>query len=436
MKKRGRIPLRRLVESAWLGLNGPACYAESALTEASQVFLLLESMGQEVTAEELERRLGTLYAAPDPSGDAKLQVLTIHKAKGLEFDTVILPGLGRGTRTRERELLRWLEHPDFELLLAPIPPALSEQQEPTYQAIGRILQEKDELETLRLLYVAATRARRSLHLLAHAKRDAAGMLTPARGSLLATLWPTCAEEFSLSAIDAPEEVSDVPGAMPLRRLPVDWRGPELPASLSLSSVQTIRASDTGHYYQKGIETRRTEEGRAIGTLVHYWLERIAREGMPAVKAFPHGRSSLLDAQLGGLGVPQSRREVCRTILLNCIMNAVGSERGKWLLAPHRQAASELEVNGLVEGELVRASIDRTFVDEGGLRWVVDYKTSSPKQGEDSASFMAREGERYRGQLKLYEALLKQLEPQREIRAALYFPMIDGWLEFAEKPAAS
>jgi ATP-dependent exoDNAse (exonuclease V) beta subunit len=45
--------------------------------------------------------------------------MTIHKAKGLEFDTVILPGLGAVPRGDDQRLLLWLEHRG-ELLLAPI----------------------------------------------------------------------------------------------------------------------------------------------------------------------------------------------------------------------------------------------------------------------------------------------------------------------------
>ena len=46
-----------------------------------------------------------------------LQLMTIHKAKGLEFDTVIVPGLGAIPAWDEQRLLLWLEHRG-ELLLA------------------------------------------------------------------------------------------------------------------------------------------------------------------------------------------------------------------------------------------------------------------------------------------------------------------------------
>jgi ATP-dependent exoDNAse (exonuclease V) beta subunit len=84
---------------------------------------------------------------------------------------------------------------------------------------------------------------------------------------------------------------------------------------------------------------------------------------------------------------------------------------------------------MVDGQLVHATIDRTFVDADGRRWVVDYKTSAPAPGELPERFMAREMERYAGQLRLYAALLGQLMADgRQVRAALYFPVFDGWRE--------
>jgi ATP-dependent exoDNAse (exonuclease V) beta subunit len=62
-----------------------------------------------------------------------------------------------------------------------------------------------------------------------------------------------------------------------------------------------------------------------------------------------------------------------------------------------------------------------------LRWVVDYKTSGPPSdslGVDS--FLLEEKERYRDQLRVYLELTRQLYPGQSARAALYFPLFDGW----------
>ena len=63
--------------------------------------------------------------------DDRLQVMTIHKAKGLEFDWVIVPGLGRSPRSNDKKLFMWMEtvrsasvgggeYASNDLLLAPI----------------------------------------------------------------------------------------------------------------------------------------------------------------------------------------------------------------------------------------------------------------------------------------------------------------------------
>ena len=101
------------------------------MQDAGEFFALLEEFDIETPHEKLEQQLVRLFASADPGAGPELQLMTIHKAKGLEFDTVIIPGLGRGVRSRERALLRWLEHPDYELLLAPLPPLQSSQPEPT-----------------------------------------------------------------------------------------------------------------------------------------------------------------------------------------------------------------------------------------------------------------------------------------------------------------
>jgi len=430
LQRRGQLSVRQLVESTWLSLGGPACVDEAGLLDARQVFRTLEELGAVTDLTQLEQRLKLLFAAPDPLAGPELQLMTIHKAKGLEFDTVILPGLGRGVRAGERTLLRWLEHPDYELLLAPIPAATGDGEDATYRALGAIHKAKDDHETVRLLYVAATRARSRLHLLGHAALNADGEARPTPGSFLATLWPRCGEAASAALITG--DVQNSPRRIvTLKRLPNGWQIPPLPASVT-GGLATIRpASMTAHYREESQPTRRTEEGRVVGTLVHQWLERIAEEGLAHWLNRPFDRyRDRIRQQLCLAGVPRGRLEPCAALVLACLENTLRSERGRWLLAAHEEAASEFALNGVVEGQLVRATIDRTFVDEEGTRWVVDYKTAAPADNEPQSAFLDREAERYGPQLASYAALVQQLAGQGRVRAALYFPLFDGWREMA------
>src|SRR5438132_1676218 len=122
---RGRGTLRDRVEGVWLALGGPACVEDATDLEDAEIFLdeleRLEHAGAIEDPAALAERLENLYALPDvAAGDDDLQIMTIHKAKGLEFDTVIVPGLDRGPGRSDPPLFLWKEIATGGLLLAPI----------------------------------------------------------------------------------------------------------------------------------------------------------------------------------------------------------------------------------------------------------------------------------------------------------------------------
>ena len=431
VSRKGRLPLRRLVEGAWLSLGGPACVDSAGLLDAGQFFTLLERLdegGDLASLETLEERLRALFAAPAPEAGPELQVMTIHKAKGLEFDTVILPGMGRSVGSEERDLLRWLEHPDYELLLAPLPPAAEDAEDPTYRAIGRIMKDRNEFENLRLLYVAATRARDSLHLLGHVRLNSRDEPVPTAGSFFDICWPLVDPIIQAEGLIAPVEVEACRDELLLKRLPLHWSLPKFAEALRSTPEDFGRPSDFGHYQELNTGTRHTEEGRVVGILIHFWLQTIAEEGLEHWSITRlESLYSIIDSQLYRHGLPRSRHEPCRTVILASLENSLRCPLGRWLLTAHVQAACEFELNGLVENRLVRSSIDRTFV-EHGIRWIVDYKTSRPEPEETSEDFLQREVARYAGQLRTYARLMRNFDPDHAVRAGLYFPRIHIWRE--------
>jgi ATP-dependent helicase/nuclease subunit A len=436
---KGRVPLRRLVASAWLGLSGPAGLAADDLADAEQFFAILDELdegGDLVRLEALAERLAGLFAAPDPLAGSTLQLMTIHKAKGLEFDTVILPGLGRAVRSPARSLLLWQEQPgpfrrEEGLLLAPLPASDRDDQEPTYRAIARIHADQDELETVRLFYVAATRARRRLHLLGHVARSRDGELSAAPGSLLRAAWPALAMTAAANLVDAAAVVPVISATVVgLRRLPLDWLPPSPAPTLPVALAGPRRASAHGRLPATGLSlSLRNEEGRLIGTAVHGWLERIAAEGLACWPAQRLAEvQTPLREELLRDGVPLGRVDACVALAVSALAKTLASSRGRWILQAHRDAASELALTGSSAGVPVHAVIDRTFVDEQGIRWVIDYKCSRPGEGEELAAFLAGEVERYRVQLQEYCQLMAQRSPQEPVKAALYLPLLDAWCE--------
>ena len=440
LDNRARLPWRQWVESTWLALGGPAGLESPTALSDCQTYLDLldkvETSGALDPLELLRRKMSKLFAQPDVTADGRLQIMTIHKSKGLEFDTVILPGLSNPPRHIEEPLVSWLEwndpHGDSELLLAPVT-ARGQQRDPVYNFVRSLEKKKEENESARLLYVAATRAKKSLHLVARVEPDQAqdhGQLKPPRkGTFLELLWPVLEQEFSHSA-GASSPLSEAPIFSPpslsVRRLHQDWAAPGLPPDMTVPKIEML-------------DDERTEEPRFdwagetvkhVGTVVHRVLQQIGREGLPRWNADRlRALEPYLLSKLSAAGVPPDALPGAVSRCQTALKETLSSKRGRWILDPkHREARSEYAVSGVWGGRLVRSVVDRTFVDQSGVRWVVDYKTGT-HEGSEQQAFLDQEVERYRPQLNRYARLLKRLDG-RPVKMGLYFPLLKAWREWS------
>ncbi|ADJ28881.1 UvrD-helicase domain-containing protein [Nitrosococcus watsonii] len=449
LEERRRTSPRRQVEGVWLALGGPACVADSIALEEASVYLdLLEG---EAVADEildfraLEESVARLFAPPDREADETLQIMTIHRAKGLEFDTVIVPGLGCPPRHESHQLLLWAERPTAHysagnkgaLLLAPIT-GVGGSQDSIYQHIKRLHEEKGEFENGRLLYVAVTRAKHRLHLLGQVELDDTGKKTkmPSKRSLLASLWPAVKEKFEAAALLQREteireegtDLADSPISGFISRLSTQWQCPAPMAGVRVDIgdlPEVAPALDSIEFDWAG------ETARHIGTVVHRYLQIIAEEGpehwgLTRIMALAPALRQALRQQGVVADEMENAMERAREVLGQTLENP----RGRWILASnHRQARNEYALSGVLNGRIIRAVIDRTFIDEAGVRWIVDYKTGT-HEGGDREEFLNREQERYHAQLERYAALMALKAPETEkIRLGLYYPQLSGWREW-------
>jgi ATP-dependent exoDNAse (exonuclease V) beta subunit len=280
-----------------------------------------------------------------------------------------------------------------------------------------------------LLYVAVTRAKRELHLLGNAEATSRegeiALREPRKGSMLRLLWQAVAPSFEAvaPAAAAPHSGSPMP-PQKIRRLPADWRLPDVPLSLraSLEPLIDIAAPVPFDWV--------THTSRHVGTLVHRELDRMGRgEGMQLAGKLQAARPRLI-AELAELGVPVDRCQAACERVIAAIEQILADPRGRWLLgldAGLKDMRSEFALSGVLQGRVVTGVIDRTFIDERGRRWIVDFKTST-HEGGGLEEFLAAEAERYRPQLLRYAQLMALLKPQEEIHAALYFPLLRTWKE--------
>jgi ATP-dependent helicase/nuclease subunit A len=264
------------------------------------------------------------------------------------------------------------------------------------------------------MYVAATRARTTLHLSAAPQPRKDGSIAPDRRSLLARVWPALSNAFQLDS--AREAAPHKAAALLLRRLARDWTPPELPAAAELSHLPLARAALEVQEFSCVGETQ-----RHIGTIVHAWLARAADSGVLLNAAGIEAQRPALEGELRRHGVPGAERPAAAGVIATALQRTFADERGRWILAQHRDARSELPLTGLSEGRLRSVVIDRSFVDASGTRWVIDYKTSR-HEGGGLEEFLAQEMQRYAAQLRTYAALARALGPE-PVRAALYFPLL-------------
>ncbi len=443
-----RRPLRRLVEGAWIALGGPACATDRTDLQDALVYLdMLEELevgGDLAELDVLSERVDKLFALPDVEAPPRLRLMTIHKAKGLQFHTVIIPGLGKIPQRSEPPLLIWAERPSPEtraadLLLAPIRER-GKDGEPISAYLMNFEAEKGRYEDGRLLYVAATRAIDRLHLLGHVKvteKDGAReMRPPPSGSLLYHLWNVVQPEFdrvfgeTVAAGKTTAEAgatADQPSTS-IRRLPLEWRLSAAPAPVSWDrSDATIEVAVA----PPRVEFEWAREAiRHVGTIVHRTLQQIGREGG---ENWDEDRVNTLRPWLARLlseeGVPPAQIDAAVVRAEAAVLQTLSDGRGRWILdGKHTDAQCEYALSSVVDGEFVNVILDRTFVADDGVRWIIDYKTSS-HEGGGLDEFLDREQGRYRGQLERYARIMAQLDP-RPIRLGLYFPLLGGWCEWA------
>jgi ATP-dependent exoDNAse (exonuclease V) beta subunit len=286
--------------------------------------------------------------------------------------------------------------------------------------IRRFGNEQVTFEHDRLLYVATTRARKNLHLCYELKRNKDGeIVAPRKGSLLRRLWPAIEEECStLEAGEGTYETRESWVQPRIQRFDSDWNAPAPP--LAVRCMKPVR-----HTEEEALEVTfdwAGSDAMRIGSVVHRCLQYLAETDTRILPAAAVVRSMLTEEGVATDGLATAQAQV-----QSAIETTLADSAGQWILSAQKEAVSELALSMLSEDRIERLVIDRTFVDEKGDRWIVDYKTSS-HEGGGLDKFIDSEVVRYREQLLRYREVMKKLQPGDNIRIALYFPLLSVFRE--------
>jgi len=440
----GRLPFAAWVQQVWQRLGGDRIYASAHdHADVEQLLRLLETVlpyGVNAAAEDaidmdvLAQRVKQLYAAPEAATPA-VQVMTIHKSKGLQFETVILMGLHHASRPDPAPLLAF-EQIEGRLLMGPIAPRTSTTPDAVSHYLAQREKQRAAFEMDRLLYVATTRARQCLHLMFELELDADAQADsfikpPPASSLLGHLWPVidtqrlqqqavqvlaanAAQPAATHAIEG-EKAGDQ--TRKLWRMTLD----SLPAPLSGTPPESAPAPASFASSWQWQSTNQQDDS-LTGTVAHAWLERIGREGL---SVWPESRlrASLptIARQLGRAGMAIEQVHAASQVVLDTLLATLHSSRGRWLL----QASQACREWSLLDASGRVSVIDLTISDKTG--WlVVDYKTGVPQAHEAIEHFSQRMRQRYAEQIAHYCAQVTALDG-RPAQGALYFPRADIWL---------
>jgi len=406
---KGRMPLRRWLESTWLKLGGANTLISAGDNRDIQAFFDLvakTARGFVLDFNQLDTAMKKLYAQPDIAANDKLQFLTVHASKGLEFDTVILPALNRKPTNTESPMMLWEEvsvNNHRTLLAAPFTKK-TKGQTSTYDFLKGLEIERIDNETARLLYVAATRSIKKLHLVAVVKKSEKDEIKPLAKSLLSILWPSVEAQFlAATTINAQTEtVMRLQDFTPqLKRLKMTC----LPDLLNQPGTKLayISPNDSVNTATNTLPNIAAD----TGTLTHLYMEMIAGSGL---SKWPISRiqacAPAMQHWFKQKGHATDHINMHINVVVNALTKSVTSADCAWLLAERNSRQSELSITSVnVFGEPQEQRLDLTFIEQDvkvQKRWIVDYKLTF---AEDTVDLVLL-AEQHRPQLTRYQALFE------------------------------
>ncbi|HUZ96230.1 MAG TPA: UvrD-helicase domain-containing protein [Edaphobacter sp.] len=466
---RDRLTTAQWVERTWRSLGGDVYLTPEKMENARRYLQLLDEFEEQAVSIDLNllrSRLDKLYAEAAIHAGA-VDLMTIHGAKGLEWDVVIVPGLEKRARASGGRLLTWTEinseGPDAaHVVLAPIVGRGEESRE-LNDWLNNIEKARDTAERKRLFYVACTRAKEELHLFAAPEIKSDGSVSQAYGSLLSASWPAAERHFVVEydasdnvqgklALSHPKSspvadtfvgslaatVAEERPAM-LERLPLNFLPAARFAEIQKLSCGDIRSETPLAHFKR---PEGSFEARAFGNTVHEFLEVIAKQ-------LAHGASperlskelatweSRISTVLRGNGLALPRTKQLASRVRTALENSLRDAEGLWILAAHKEASTELALTSWAETRS-NVRLDRIFragatpLAEGDdYLWIVDYKTTT--HGSDGIeAFLSAEREKYHAQMRTYAQTINS--GGRNIRLALYYPLLPQLIWWDPEPA--
>lgn len=443
LKHRERKSLTSIIQGAWLSLNGPSTTEHTKdLDNASAFFEAIKDMSYTsfdltLFTDKIER----LFAKADNHGENPVQIMTLHKSKGLQFDHVFIPGCNNGSKANSRQLLLWdryTSHAGKELPLISTSDLIGKNKNQLAQFIKVQENKRSIFELQRVIYVGCTRAKNSLYLSGSLSFLEDGTAKkPPSNTFMGLLWPAIKDQVVRTqvSIDKSKELNnDISiSSTPINKyLDTDIKAPTLPSETLLMKYRGLIEPNNSELPSLDWEIN---FGSQFGKLIHRILRRISLDGLELWdKGIPPLTKNAWSHQLSQMGVPPFIVSSFVNRAESLIIKTLEDQTARWILGnDHIESSCELPVTSAEGDEFKTVVIDRTFVSDN-KRWIVDYKTCSQLKEESTDQYIERMKDEHQTQLLNYSGVMKSFGPE-SINCGLYLVPIQKFIEI-DKPACS
>jgi ATP-dependent helicase/nuclease subunit A len=390
-----------------------------------------------------ESQSGGSEAALDTEDSAAVKIMTIHGSKGLEFDTVLVPDMGRSLASSNRRKPLAVFHPELGVVVRKCADesSSSDLEDPWYDRVCDDLKHKEEEEAIRVMYVAATRAKERLVFLGteksgQGKSDTFMEILEAAAARHDDAWrwfkrkegyevmaaqtsvPGAHEQSSSQNVEDPESIKAM-----IRRLQWRWEG-QVPVRSSVSQYLMYKECPRRYFLSVRLgldricayltETKPSKPDllptllppALRGTVVHHIIE--AMHGRPEGSWTEQTRKSLEQFSPGMS--PQDAATAAaslshyldhyRTLTSELIQEYGGRPAAVETEFPFRMPLSKgspVSLQGVIDRILIFA------LEDGYVGHVVDFKTNRIREDADHSKLK----EMYLPQLMVYRRATEQ-----------------------------
>ena len=395
-------------------------FSEQNLAIAEQFFNLIENFENGFYIKDwiaFENKLAQTRIQAPLNPQTLLQIMTIHKSKGLEFDTVILPFLSKRSGKNMAEIMSWTELTNQKnenlFMLAPIKNHYADS-EPFYDYLNYLSKMKSHYELQRLFYVACSRAKFNLFLTATLEvDDSKSLKPPTRSTLLYLIWDQIDPEIHFKKNKKPpthSPLTDTPASFDYQRIPL-----KIYQTLADANIKPVENKSERVKFEFNWQSQ-------VGTFVHKIFSEILFYDADELAAYKIQLSTeffknYLIQQTLFFDIPSEQKTLILDQIITAIYHLIESNIGQWFFQQNEKIGTEYEIRykSPKTQHMTTAYIDFIFYEKPYI-WIVDHKIifeKNPDYDQVKAT--------YQKQLESYAYHIQQ-QDHRPIRLALYLPL--------------